>query len=176
MFKSEFLTFFIKTYPWKFPWLGLLASTGGSMDLILVRQLRAHKPCSQKKKKELPKSILTFSSIFVNVYSFPLVSQIKSYGLLSSHTPYMISQCFLLMTQPSRCVQTSMTIYHFYCSYVPWHPHLLDYCRVYKQDFLLLPSPSHSILIDAVSAARVKLYKSCYFPAQSILMCSASSW
>lgn len=69
-----------------------------------------------KKKKELPKSILTFSSIFVNVYSFPLVSQIKSYGLLSSHTPYMISQCFLLMTQPSRCVQTSMTIYHFYCS------------------------------------------------------------
>lgn len=60
------------------------------MALILGKRIKIPQAMQPKKKKELPKSILTFSSIFVNVYSFPQVSQIKSYGLLSSHTPYMI--------------------------------------------------------------------------------------
>ena len=163
MFKSEF------------PWLGLLASTGGSMDLILGKTTKISQAMQPKKKKELPKSILTFSSIFVNVYSFPLVSQIKSYGLLSSHTPYMISQCFLLMTQPSRCVQNSMTIYHFYCFICSLTPPSSGSLQSLQTG---LPASTITFPLNtvAVSAARVKLGKSCYSPAQSILMCSASSW
>lgn len=164
MFKSEFLTFFIKTYPWEFPWLGLLASTGGDMDLILGKEIKISQAMQPKKKKELPKSIVTLSSIFVNVYSFPLVSQIKSLGRLSSPIQYMISHCVLWMIQPSEHVQSSVTVHRFYCS------HLFPDTPIFwiVAESTDRTSCCHSHLpthTDAVSAARVKLGDSRYFPA-----------
>ena len=40
------------------------------MDLILGKEIKISQAMQPKKKKELPKSIVTLSSIFVNVYSF----------------------------------------------------------------------------------------------------------
>lgn len=81
------------------------------MDLILGKEIKISQAMQPKKKKELLKSIVTLSSIFVNVYSFPLVSQMKSLGCLSSPIQYMISHCVLWMIQPSEYVQSSVTIH-----------------------------------------------------------------
>lgn len=122
------------------------------MDLSLVRESRSHKPCSQRKKKELPKSILTFSSS-ANVYSFPQVSQIKVMASSPLIPLYMISQCFLLMTQPSKCAQNSMTIYHFCCFHL--FPDTPIFCIIAestnRSSCFYSHLPTHT---DAVSTAR----------------------
>lgn len=164
MFKSEFLTFFIKTYPWEFPWLGLLASTGGTWIWSLVRKLRSHKPCSQRRKRNCQNLFSHCLPSLLMSILFPLVSQIKSLGCLSSPTQYMISHCVLWMIQPSEYVQNSMTIYHFYCF------HLFPDTPIFwiiaestdRTSCFYSHLPTHT---DAVSAARVKLGDSCYFPA-----------